>query len=108
MPVRLVFSLTAPFFTLPLRLPPSTSSPSNARLRATSSPVDAGALEPPAAAGCSTVNFWIENALLATPRASKAVAMRVAERSYRDDEVDDSPLLFLTLLVMNAEPGPWA
>mmetsp|Transcript_10290 Transcript_10290/g.46477 ORF Transcript_10290/g.46477 Transcript_10290/m.46477 type:complete len:319 (+) Transcript_10290:494-1450(+) len=63
-PVRLVFSLTAPFFTLPLRLPPSSSSPSNARLRATSSPVDAGAFE--------------------------------------------TPLLFLTLLVMNAEPGPCA
>mmetsp|Transcript_11557 Transcript_11557/g.49810 ORF Transcript_11557/g.49810 Transcript_11557/m.49810 type:complete len:317 (-) Transcript_11557:239-1189(-) len=62
-PVRLVFSFTAPFFTLPLRLPPSSSSPSNARLRATSSPVDVGAF---------------------------------------------GPLLFLTLLVMNAEPGPCA
>mmetsp|Transcript_9305 Transcript_9305/g.38025 ORF Transcript_9305/g.38025 Transcript_9305/m.38025 type:complete len:314 (+) Transcript_9305:642-1583(+) len=62
-PVRLVFSFTAPFFTLPLRLPLSSSSPSNARLRATSSPVDVGAF---------------------------------------------GPLLFLTLLVMNAEPAPCA
>jgi hypothetical protein len=41
------FVLDPPFFTLPLRLPPSSSSPSNARLRATWSPVAVGAFEPP-------------------------------------------------------------
>ena len=107
-PVRLVFSFTAPFFTLPLRLPPSSSSPSNARLRATSSPVDVGAFGPAVGGVLDRSTFGFEMALLATPRASKAGVMRVTERSYRDDEGDDSPLLFLTLLVMNAEPGPCA